>query len=116
MRRDLVSMRGVSVAALLASMGLMLVAGALAAQPRAGKTYTGFTSQSYNGWRAPVSFKVSSKGRRLLAFTWTGAGCAGLFGGPVYPWTNAWVIYKVGTINVPRTGRFYVKNVSRPEG
>lgn len=95
-----------SIAALVAAIGLASVPGALAAHPRSGKAYTGFTAESANGYRAPVSFRVSGNGRQLSRFTWAGAGCAGMFGGPGYPWSSRWVIYKVGTIRVAPSGSF----------
>ena len=97
-------------AALAAALSLVLAAGAPAASPKAGKLYTGPTSASYNGFTAPVSFAVSKNGRQLLSFTWAGGGCVGL-GGPGNAWTNPANNYKVGTLNVSRTGAFAVKNV-----
>lgn len=102
---------GIALALAVAlALGLVAVSGALAAQPRAGKAYTGFTSESANGYKAPVSFRVSRDRRQLSRFTWTGAGCAGLFGGPGYPWSSRWVIYRVGTIRVSPSGSFRLAN------
>ena len=98
------------IAALSAALAVVLAPGALGASPKAGKLYTGPTSASYNGFTAPVSFTVSRNGRQLLAFKWAGGGCVGL-GGPGNAWTNPEMNYKVGTINVSRTGAFAVKNV-----
>ena len=97
-------------AALAAALSLVAATGALAASPKAGKLYTGPTSASYNGFTAPVSFTVSKNGRQLLSFKWAGGGCIGL-GGPGNAWTNPSNNYKVGTLNVSRTGTFTVKNV-----
>jgi hypothetical protein len=98
-------------AALAAALSLVAATGALAARPKAGKLYTGPTSASYNGFTAPVSFTVSKNGRQLLSFKWAGGGCIGL-GGPGNAWTNPANTYKVGTLNVSRTGTFAVKNVT----
>ena len=45
-----------------------------------------------------------------MTFKWAGGGCIGL-GGPGNAWTNPLNNYKVGTINISRTGAFTVKNV-----
>ena len=97
-------------AALASVLSLVPATGALAASPKAGKLYTGATSSSYNGFTAPVSFTVSRNGRQLLSFKWAGGGCIGL-GGPGNAWTNPAMNYKVGTLNVSRTGMFTGKNV-----
>jgi hypothetical protein len=102
--------RWVLSAALALALSLVPAAGALGASPKAGKLYTGPTSASYNGFTAPVSFTVSKNGRQLLSFKWAGGGCIGL-GGPGNAWTNREMNYKVGRINVSRTGAFAVKNV-----
>jgi hypothetical protein len=110
MRRCKTSTRWELIAALTAAFSLVLAAGALGANPRPGKLYTGPTSASYNGFTAPVSFRISKNGRQLLSFKWAGGGCIGL-GGPGNAWSNPAMNYKVGTINVSRTGTFSVKNV-----
>lgn len=45
-----------------------------------------------------------------MSFKWAGGGCIGL-GGPGNAWTNPEMTYRVGTLNVSRTGAFIVKNV-----
>jgi hypothetical protein len=101
--------RRILIAALTVALGLLLAVGALAAHPKAGKKYTGFTSAVANGFKAPISFKVSSDGKRLLGFTWAGGSCFG-GGGPGDPFTAPSNIYKVGTIKVSPSGKFSVKN------
>lgn len=104
---------GSRLTALLAAAALSLVpaAGAFAAAPKAGRLYTGFTSApAYHGFTAPVNFTVSRSGRQLLGFRWAGGGCIGL-GGPGNAWTNAFLNYRLGTINVSRAGTFSVKKV-----
>ena len=90
---------------------MLVVGSALAAHPKAGKSYAGFTSAgASNGFRPPVSFKVSSDGKRLLAFKYSAGDCGGM-GGPGDPWTNPQFVRKVGTIKVGSKGNFSVKNV-----
>jgi hypothetical protein len=111
MRRNSMFRRWTLAVLLAPVLGLVLVAGALAVLPHAGKLYTGYTAgPGYHGFTAPVSFTVSRNGRQLLAFKWAGGGCIGL-GGPGNAYTSADLNYKVGTINVSRAGTFSVKNV-----
>ena len=99
------------IAALAAALGLALAVGALAALPTLGKTFTGFTSvQPYNGYKAVVSFKVSTSGKQLLEFKWQEGGCIGI-GGPGNAYADPYNNYLVGTIPVSATGTFSVKNV-----
>jgi hypothetical protein len=96
---------------LAATLSLLLAVSALAAHPKAGKTYKGLMAGPvYRGFKPPVSFKVSSHGKRLLGFQFSGGDCAGL-GGPGDPWTDSYHIVKVGTIKVSSNGTFSVKNV-----
>jgi hypothetical protein len=98
------------IAALAAALSLLLVVSAFAALPKAGKSYRGFTSgQPFNGFKPPVSFKVSSNGKQLLGFKYSAGDCGGM-GGPGDPWTNPQFVRKVGTINIDRKGNFSVKN------
>ncbi len=111
MRRLLTPLRNAIVLALAIAVGLSASAGARNVQPRKNVSFTGFTSESQNNFRAPVSFSVSRDGKRLVKFTWAGTGCAGMFGGPGNVWSAAWLRYQVGTIAVRRTGTFAVTNV-----
>jgi hypothetical protein len=96
---------------LVTALSLLLVAGGSAAVPKAGKLYTGpLATSSYHGFTPSVSFTVSRNGRQLLGFKWVGGGCTGL-GGPGNAYASPELNYKVGTINVSRTGSFSVKNV-----
>lgn len=99
------------LAAAAALLMLAMCATALAARPKAGKTYSGYTSApKINGFRAPVSFKVSSKGTSLLGFRYGEVGC--IPGGAISgnPYNNASGVIKVGTIAVSGKGGFSVKN------
>jgi hypothetical protein len=99
------------IVVLAAALSLLLAVSALAAHPKAGKTYAGFTSElPFHGFKAPVSFKVSSNGKQLLGFKWATTGCAGR-GGPGNAFTVPSNIYKVGTIKVSASGTFSVKNL-----
>jgi hypothetical protein len=104
--------RRILIAALAAALSLLLAVSALAAHPKAGKTYRGFTNdQPFNGFKAPVSFKVSGDGKRLLGFVWYGFGCLGA-GGLGNPFTGTdYTYHKIGTIKVSASGTFSVKNV-----
>lgn len=105
------STRWMLTAALAAALSLLLAVSALAAHPKAGKTYRGVTSVApWNGFKAPVSFKVSGDGKRLLGFVWYGFGCLGA-GGPGNPYTGTGYTYhRIGTIKVSASGKFSVKN------
>lgn len=100
------------IVVLAVALSALLAVSALAAHPKAGKTYRGFTSlQRFNGFRAPVHFKVSGDGKRLLGFVWYGFGCLGA-GGPGNPYTGTGYTYhKIGTIKVSAKGTFSVKSV-----
>jgi hypothetical protein len=103
--------RRILIAVFAASLSLLLAVSALAAHPKAGRSYKGLMSGPvYRGYKPPISFKVSSDGKRLLGFQFSGGDCVGL-GGPGNPWTNPYHIYKVGTINVSSNGTFSVENV-----
>jgi len=98
------------IAVFAAAMSLLLAVSALAAHPKVGKKYTGFTSlAAYRGFKAPVSFKVSRDGKRLLGFQYAEGDCGGL-GGPSNPWIDPYHIVKVGTITDSSSGTFSVKN------
>jgi hypothetical protein len=100
------------IAALALALSLLLAVSALAAHPKAGKSYAGFASgPAFNGFKPPVSFKVSSDGKRLLGFKYSAGDCGGM-GGPGDPWTNPEFVRKVGTINIDSKGNFSVKNAT----
>lgn len=96
---------------------LALAGSSLAAttvHPKAGRKYTGFTSEKkVNGFGAPVSFKVSRKGTSLLSFTYSTLGCFGSGGIPagVDPFAQPSTIHKLGSIKVSSKGTFSAKNV-----
>ena len=88
---------------------LLTAAVALAAAPKAGKTYSGTISASkVNGFSAPVSFKVSSNGKQLQKFQYANR-CFASSGKPVGDPYKTEVI-SVGKIAVSG-GKFSVKNV-----
>ena len=94
------------------ALSVLLVGTALAAHPKAGKSYTGFTSaEASHGFKPPVSFKVSSDGKRLLGFKYSAGDCGGM-GGPGDPWINPEFVRKVGTIKVDGKGNFSIKNAT----
>jgi hypothetical protein len=100
------------IGALALALSLLLAVSALAAHPKAGKKYSGFISGFVDhGFKQPVSFKVSSDGKRLLSFQWAGFGCFGGGGPPgVDPFIDPFNIHKVATIKVSSSGSFSVKN------
>ncbi len=98
------------IVVLALALSALLAVSAFAAHPKTGKTYRGLTSgPAFNGFRPPVSFKVSSNGKRLLGFKYAAGDCGGM-GGPGDPWTNSLFVRKVGTIKVDSKGDFSVKN------
>jgi hypothetical protein len=105
------------IAALAAVLSLLLLAvGALAAQPMPGKSYAGFVGvQPYRGFKAKVSFKVSSDGKHLLAFNWQAGGCIGM-GGPGNAYADPYNNYRAATIPVSATGTFSVANAKWTSG
>jgi len=108
MRRN--TTRLILFATVAAALGLALAVDALAAVPKAGTTFTGFTSvEPSHGHRAAVSFKVSANGKQVLAFKWAAPGCMGM-GGP-NPYADPYWNYLVGTIPISATGTFAVKDV-----
>ena len=99
------------IGVLAAAMSLALAVGALAALPTPGKTFKGFTSVGpYRGYKATVSFKVSTTGKQLLGFVWQAGGCIGM-GGPGNAYADPYNTYQVGTIPISASGTFSVKNV-----
>jgi hypothetical protein len=75
------------------------------------KQYSGHTSAAkINGFRAPVSFKIASNGKKLLVFQYGNTGC---FVSPITgnPYASASGILRVGTIALASNGTFSVKNV-----
>jgi hypothetical protein len=99
------------------ALTLGLSATALAAHPKHGKRYSGFTSEPpVIGFRAPVSFKVSADGTKLLSFQYASLGCfgAGGFKPGVSPFTGAFAFKGIGTIKVAKNGSFSIKNAKTP--
>jgi hypothetical protein len=95
----------------VAALSLILAATALAASPKAGSRYSGFTSApKINGFQAPVSFKVSSPAGKLLSFKYGNTGCP-TQSAPGNPYLKSNALTTVGTIPVSSTGTFSAKNV-----
>jgi hypothetical protein len=102
-----------TIAALTFSVVLALSAAALAAHPKAGTKYAGFTAeQKIEGFGAPVSFKVSANGAKLLNFQYGSLGCfgAGGFRPGVNPFTQFGGIKRLGTFTVSTNGHFSIAN------
>jgi hypothetical protein len=100
----------------VAALSLLLAAAALAAHPKAGK-YSGFTSTpKINGFRAPVSFKVSSSGSKLLSFKYGNTGCPSQTTPAGNPYLKSASLTTVGTIQVSSAGTFSVKNLKTSTG
>jgi hypothetical protein len=101
------------VAALLtAAVTLAFAASALAAHPKAGRKYSGTTSeQKVEGFSAPVTFSVSSDATKLLHFSYGSLGCvgAGGFRPGVNPFTGS-ALDHVATIDVAANGQFAIAN------
>jgi hypothetical protein len=112
MLRGITRHRGLATSAAIA-LTLTLATSALAAHPKAGKKYSGFTSErKFNGFRAPVSFKVSSDATKLQGFKYSTTGCFGS-GGRLTPGVNYFLkpafVQRVGIISVTSKGNFSIK-------
>ena len=82
---------------------------AIAAHPKRGAHFAGFSDlTAISGFRAPVSFSVSSSGASLLNFKFSSLGCfgAGGFRPGVDYYTKPEAIIKIGTVKVSKSGRF----------
>ena len=100
----------IAIVALAVTLSLAVAVGALAALPTPGKAFTGFMSVGpYRGFKAKVSFKVSSNGKQVLAFNWQAGGCIGM-GGPGNAYADPYNNYRVATIPVSATSTFSVAN------
>lgn len=112
MRRYRKPRPGTWIVLIAASFGLLLATGALAARPTSGKTYSGYTSSpKFNGFSAPVSFKVSSSASKLLSFKYGNTGCPAA--GPTpsgNPYLKSANLQIVASIPVSSTGTFSIKN------
>ncbi len=113
-RRMFSWLRGFAGVTAAAALTFALVASALAAKavnPKAGKSYTGTTSERpVNGFHAPVSFTVSKSGKKLLMFRYSTFGCNSAKGVTGDPFTQPYAIKGVGTVKVKSNGSFSVKN------
>ena len=106
--------RNVLVATLgLLAVALALAATAFAAKPARGSHFSGHTAVSaVNGFFAPVTFTVSSDGKSLKSFSFGSFGCfgAGGFRPGVNPYTGNSILH-VGTVKVSSSGSFSVSGV-----
>jgi hypothetical protein len=104
-------------AALAALVLVAVAATALAAAPKKGAKFKGtllqlstgtFTGPIKSGkFRAPVSFRVSSDGTKVLAFTYAEGGCFGGGGfGKHNPFTFPGDFKRFGPVSVSATGAF----------
>jgi hypothetical protein len=88
---------------------LAVTATALAAHPKAGAHFSGFSAASpINGFEPPVTFAVSGNGRTLTNFKYSTLGCfgAGGFQPGVDYFTQPQAIMKVGTVKLSKSGHF----------
>ncbi len=107
--RQIARHAGATVA--LAVIALITAAAALAAHPNAGGRFSGFTSASpINGFKAPVTFNVSSNGSTLQNFKYSSFGCfgAGGFRPGIDYYTQPNNIIKVGNVKLSKAGRFSI--------
>ncbi len=105
------SRRAARGAAVTLIVVLAMAATALAAHPKAGSHFSGFTAASpVNGFKAPVTFTVSGHDNTLLNFKYSSFGCfgAGGFQPGVDYYTKPGSIIKVGTVKLSKSGRFSV--------
>jgi len=118
-------------AALAVLIVVALAATALAALPSKGAKYKGtlldYVSGTLTGpikwgrFHAPVSFKVSSTGSKLLGFKYGYTGCFGFGGVPITTdvFTHFGDIHRVGTVRVTAHGSFKVsraKSIHKESG
>jgi len=99
---------------IVAAAALATAATAIAAHPKRGAHFSGFSDLSaIRGFKAPVSFSVSSSGSTVLSFRYASLGCfgAGGFQPGVDYYTKPEAIVKIGTVKVSRSGRFSVSGV-----
>jgi hypothetical protein len=102
----------VAITVIATGLTLALAATALAAHPKPGKRYVGTITnvEKINGFSAPVGFKVSTGGTKLLGFKYGTLGCFGGVGGfrqGVTPYTGS-SLASVGPIAVAHNGHFAV--------
>ena len=97
-------------AALTVGGALLVGAGvASAAHPQAGARFAGTSSLApINGFKAPVTFRVSRNGGKLTGFAYSSLGCfgAGGFRPGVDYFTQPSAIIRVGTVKVLKSGSF----------
>jgi hypothetical protein len=99
----------ITLTLLLALLLLATAASAIAAHPKGGARLSGYTSESpINGFKAPVTFSVSSSGTTLLNFTYASLGCVGSggFSPGVDYFTKPFNTIKVGKVKVSKSGHF----------
>jgi hypothetical protein len=106
--------RNTIAATIVAIIILALAATALAAHPKKKAKYAGTTNApALNGFSPPVTFSTNAKGTSITGFSYASVGCSGGIGGlgKGNPWKGTFLIHRVGTIKVAKSGTFSVKNV-----
>jgi hypothetical protein len=98
------------VAALVVGiLALVTAASAMAAHPKKNARFTGIViGPEINGFKPPVTFKVSSNGKILNGFTYSTLGCfsEGGFRPGVDYYTQPSALMKLGKLEVSRAGTF----------
>ena len=103
-----------AVALLVGGAVLTSAAAAVAAHPKKGSHFAGATSEApINGFKAPVTFAVSSNGKTLSKFAYSSLGCfgSGGFRPGVDYFTQPSAIVKVGTVTVSGSVHFSVMGI-----
>jgi len=97
---------------LMIAVGVALLtaaAVAIAAHPKKGAHFAGTSSEPViMGFKAPVTFAVSSNGKTATNFRYSTLGCFGAGGFPpgVNPYTQANAVIKIGAVTISTSGRF----------
>lgn len=103
-----------TVTTLTCTIVLSGAASAFGAHPKKSAHFSGtFAHIELEGFKAPVSFTVSSSGKALKGVTYSTLGCfgAGGFKPGVDYYTKPAAIIKVGAVKLSSSGRFSAKGV-----
>jgi hypothetical protein len=99
---------------LVAVVALATAAAALAAHPKKNARFTGIViGPEINGFKPPVTFRVSANGKTLMGFTYSALGCFGEGGfrpGVDY-YTKPEALKKLGNLKVSSAGNFKASGV-----
>lgn len=99
---------------LVAAVALAGAASALAAHPKKNARFTGIViGPEINGFKPPVTFRVSANGKTLTAFTYSTLGCfsEGGFRPGVDYYTKPEALVKLGNLKVSSAGNFKASSV-----